>query len=521
MSTRLFLALASALLLVRLPSLVQPMGADQGLYTYVGDRILAGDVPYRDAWDQKPPAIHYTYAVFRAIRGGEWTVPAADLAAAAVAGWLLFRLGGVLIGPSTGAVSALLFLLLSNPAFTRLDGVRLRAQCETFIAVAVTGAFLLLARPRRAAARSAALGAGVLLGIAFIFKYNTIVYAGAAIAALWLWARLTWSDVVRIGAGFCIPFAAILIVFAASGALRAFYAATFTYNVQYSGETYSGPTHVLAYLATFPIERARVDALWTLGGAGCLLLIAAATRRREALFAPMWVGAACISIAINGSRGLPQYFVQANPALALAAAWGGSLAWSWLRERLSVPVARVAAVSVLTLVAIGVWRVNQFPKLVEQTAFDARYALGRMERAEYLSRYADERKYSARAAADLAGFLQAHSEPTQRVYVFGFSCAAYVGSGRASASRFFWSRPVIVGFNDGVPGYGVAGLLEDLERHEPAIVALQKKDWAPDVADSADFFLSTPALAGWLRANYARSAGPDAFDIWVRKAGAS
>ena len=56
MTNRLLLALACVLLAVRLPSLVQPMGADQGLYAYVGERILAGDLPYRDAWDQKPPA---------------------------------------------------------------------------------------------------------------------------------------------------------------------------------------------------------------------------------------------------------------------------------------------------------------------------------------------------------------------------------------------------------------------------------------------------------------------------------
>ena len=37
MTNRLFLALACVLLVVRLPSLVQPMGADQGLYAYVGD----------------------------------------------------------------------------------------------------------------------------------------------------------------------------------------------------------------------------------------------------------------------------------------------------------------------------------------------------------------------------------------------------------------------------------------------------------------------------------------------------
>ncbi len=35
--------------------------------------------------------------------------------------------------------------------------------------------------------------------------------------------------------------------------------------------------------------------------------------RRERLVPVVWVAAACASIAINGSRGLPQYFIQANP----------------------------------------------------------------------------------------------------------------------------------------------------------------------------------------------------------------
>jgi hypothetical protein len=48
-------------------------------------------------------------------------------------------------------------------------------------------------------------------------------------------------------------------------------------------------------------------------------------------------------------------------------------------------------------------------------------------------------------------------------------------------------------------------------------VALQRHDWAPDVADSADFFMSTPALAGWLNSAYERDTGPDEFDVWRRK----
>ena len=45
----LFAVLAVALLLARLPSVVQPAGGDQGIYAYVGQSILRGEVPYRDA----------------------------------------------------------------------------------------------------------------------------------------------------------------------------------------------------------------------------------------------------------------------------------------------------------------------------------------------------------------------------------------------------------------------------------------------------------------------------------------
>ena len=89
----------------------------------------------------------------------------------------------------------------------------------------------------------------------------------------------------------------------------------------------------------------------------------------------MWVAAACLSIAINGSRSLPQYFIQANPFLALAAASGAAVAWTWIRRTFGRSPQIIAAVA-LVIVAIGVWRVNQFPKLVEQTVFDARRLTG-------------------------------------------------------------------------------------------------------------------------------------------------
>jgi hypothetical protein len=255
MSSRLALALALALLLIRLPSLAQPMGADQSLYAYVGERIREGGLPYRDAWDQKPPAIHFLYAAMRTIWADDGVVAAADLAAAATVAWLLFKVGGALGPPGTGVVAGLLFLLLSNPAFTRLGGIRLRSQCETFIAVAVTAAFLFLAarRASKSGARGQVTAAGVLFGIAFTLKYNAAVFALAGAIALWLWKRFTIGNLLRLVGGFLIPAAALPLVFAIGGALRPLYDATIQYNIQYSGETYTSA------LAPLDARRCRVS----------------------------------------------------------------------------------------------------------------------------------------------------------------------------------------------------------------------------------------------------------------------
>ena len=101
--------------------------------------------------------------------------------------------------------------------------------------------------------------------------------------------------------------------------------------------------------------------------------------------------------------------------------------------------------------------------------------------------------------------------------MFGFSPGAYAYANRRSASRFFWSRPVIMNFGAPNPRDGIAGLRADLERSRPVYVVLQQHDWSPDVQDSAPFFLSQPLLADWLRANY-HDVHPfvDGFSAWER-----
>jgi hypothetical protein len=537
----LFRLLLCLLCLLRLPSLAQPAGGDQGLYACVAQAIAHGGLPYRDAWDQKPPGIHYTYAAMFSVWHDEPVVAATDLLVAVTVSVLLLALGRRLSGrPGAGEVAALAFLLLGNPAFGRLGGIWLRAQCETFIALLISGALLLVlpffpSEPDRRAEPPAGgvspgrcITAGVLVGLAVLYKYNAAVYLLVAALAITLTAylfppqgsatsrfRASARRTLALATGFALPVVAAGLAFFATGAFNDLYQATIVYNLQYSGETYPGFWPFVRYLVTFPVQHASVDALWLVGGLGsAVLILAAAFRRPILVVVPAWVAGACLSIAVNGGRGLPQYFVQAAPALALAAGLSAAMAWRALG-----PAGRVL---LLVIVGVAVARVAQFDKLAQTTMMDVKYVIGRVPANEYLGRFGGQRatdKFSALAGRELGDYLRAHTTSKDRVLIFGFSGNAYVRASRLSASRFFWSRPIIVGFNEGVPGYGAAGLLDDLRATKPGAVVLQRHDWPVEPSDSASYFLGRPELGRWLRSEYAVALETEMYQVWLRQPG--
>ena len=391
-----FWVLFVVLVVSRAPSIVQPAGGDQGLYAYIGQRIAHGDLPYRDAWDQKPPAIHYTYALMLALLPYPLAVPLTDFLVTTFIALLLLRLGRRwTASPGAGEGAALLYLLLGNAVYTRFAGLWTRAQCETFIALTMTVTLVVLSRTMRLrgeallndpARRLRVVSVGTLVGLAVLYKYNAAAYLLVPATVIAVEARRRWSGlgvaVRELGAvlvGFLVPLTAVAAFFAFNGAWNDLYEATVTYNLAYSGETYSGFAAFVRYLLTFPVWFSRLDSLWMLGGLGTMVLLLLARRRPALAVVPVWAIACCLSIAINGSRSLPQYFIQAQPALALAAGIAAAESWQWLR-----PWSRTI---VAILLAIAVGRVTSFPRGIDATLYDLRQLLGGQSRAEYLERY--------------------------------------------------------------------------------------------------------------------------------------
>ena len=240
-----WLAAIVLLLALRLPSLVQPAGGDQGLYGYSGQRILAGGVMYHDMWDQKPPALAFVYAGLWRLHRTQAVVPAADLVAAAGVAWAL-----VVLGTTAILVEHRLRRRGHLPASRRsLSSAALRhlvrGQAEPFIALAIVASLVMLAESgsatvppcrcrrgsrdrvlaeiQRRGLRPSADGCG--RGVGPAVRRNV-----AAVA----------EDLGWIVLGFVVVGAAVLAYFAAHGALEDLRLATLDYNLRYSNETYDG-----------------------------------------------------------------------------------------------------------------------------------------------------------------------------------------------------------------------------------------------------------------------------------------
>src|SRR5687768_16657820 len=113
--------LLGALLVVALfglASLWYPLGRDQAMFAYVADQWLEGRVPYRDAWDIKPPGVFVLYALAQLCFGHSAAAcRIADLIATLAGAAVLFFLARRwLSAPRAAAVSALFGILYYSGA---------------------------------------------------------------------------------------------------------------------------------------------------------------------------------------------------------------------------------------------------------------------------------------------------------------------------------------------------------------------------------------------------------------------
>src|SRR5712692_8168104 len=120
----LFLACALAA-----PTLAYPLTlVDSSIFTYIGQVILDGGAPYRDAWDVKAPAVFFFYAA--ALLAGKFPLALRlseavwQLATAALLGLIASRLfPGRSVAPAAGLTYLLLYFSQDYWNLAQSDGL--------------------------------------------------------------------------------------------------------------------------------------------------------------------------------------------------------------------------------------------------------------------------------------------------------------------------------------------------------------------------------------------------------------
>jgi Dolichyl-phosphate-mannose-protein mannosyltransferase len=230
----LIFLVAAAVLLPYSPAVMPMPQRDSGIFLYTGWRILQGELPYRDAWDHKPPVIYYIDAL-GLVSGSTWGIWLLELCSLFISSlfcFLLVRTGfGALPGLfSTGLLMLGLFPLLQGGNLTAEYALPLQWFC------------LWLARSAdRDDFRSIrGFSIGILTGMMFFTRPNTIGVGLAIMLYLivqrWLAGqkrRLT-GELLAIAAGGMLVSLMVFGYFYAQNILGDFWEAVFRYNTFYS-----------------------------------------------------------------------------------------------------------------------------------------------------------------------------------------------------------------------------------------------------------------------------------------------
>lgn len=394
-----------------------PLERDEGEYAYFGQLILNGGLPYRDAYNMKPPGIYYLHALVLWLFGQTITgVRLAVLTVALANVWLFYRCARSWF-PRTAALSAsaAFGLLCLNH---RMLGFATKAEHYVLL-FGLTGLLLGLAAQRRTSVSRWFL-AGVACGVA-----TTMKPTGGLFAAYLVWrvmepfprklGDVPAKTLASLAAGVATPWTVVFGGFAAADAMDELWFWTITYARQYA--------------AGVPLAEglrlARESVPHVVGGAPLLWMLAAlgwGTLRGHLVDAAgrgLWSFLVMSVVFVSlGWRFSEHYFLLLVPAVAM----GFALATQWLEVR--PRLAALAVGGVLALSALQEW--VEFRDMSPATV--ARRIYGRNPFPE---------------AVEIAAYVRNNSRPEDRIAVVGSEPEIYFYAHRKAATGFVYTYPLM------------------------------------------------------------------------------
>ena len=242
-----------------------------------------------------------------------------------------------------GIVAALAYLLFSASYDA---GEMLAVNCELVMMLPLAWAIVLV-RDDSGHSPGRMLWVGVLIGVAMLVKYQSVLWVPAVVAAIAVAPRSslkhTLAALASIAGGLLIPVAATASLFALAGGIEGFFYWNVTHNIGYV----LNPT-----TAGDAIERGAGQFLPFLGVTSILWfgLARSCALQQSRYWNVLMAGLIVLSLAAAsiGLRFFPHYFVQLYIPLAIGAA-------PWIANLITWPLttqARIVAATSLTVFAV-------------------------------------------------------------------------------------------------------------------------------------------------------------------------
>ena len=436
-------------ILLYVPFLQEPFERDEGFYAAVGQLILDGDLPYRDAFDNKPPLVFGWYALSFLIFGEHIWAPrlvAAVLLSVTtlliyVQGRLLFSRGEALLAACAFALSVGLARLGTN------------ANTEYFMLLPLVAGLVTFTLGHQTGRLPWFLLSGVLNGIAIMTK--EVSAFNLAFLILWTlypaWRRGAldrhrFASVALVLGGASLAVALTIAPFLVQGAFADFWDAAVVYTLQYAGDRSAlERISALVFTGLFPFVFAGPWIALSIFGS-IYLIRGGEDRWGWLLFG--WSVAGVISIIFLG-RIFAHYYVHLLPALGLMAPMG----MRFLRGSWQVAAVRAGWLTLAVILIGGTIAINGQVYLHDSA--DERH----------LSKFpGDDRTYWEIESPALARYITDNTSPDDPIYNLGFQSELYFYADRRSATRYLLDRPFLADESH------IENALEELRENTPTFV---------------------------------------------------
>lgn len=395
-----------------------PFERDEGVYAYISDVIDRGGIPYRDAFDHKPPLIYYIYNVSFALFGHSIIAPRLmAVLFTAIACLYVFLIVYHITHNKIAGVLSMMFLGLSS-ASPVYSGFNTNTEIFTLPFLAAGSYYLMIAERRL----RYFLLSGLLFGFALITKQVVIAIAIPALLACSYYYKNKLFHFYKPACCFLIglssPFIFFVLYFIYHDSLSFFLDYCFTYNIDYA--TTLSPSHAFTLLSSqIGMIRNTDIIIWTIFLISFIFFIRSSTLFFYRLLIINLLIGSMIAIAM-GRYFYGHYFIVILPFMGITIGLFANISFKKIK------------LHVIQICLFSIYIISLF-------LYSPYFRLSNANLIEHINGTSNP-FYQSVAVGE---FLKKRAQPQSTAYILGSEAQILFYSGLKSASSIFYFYPLM------------------------------------------------------------------------------